>query len=107
MENPTVRMPKPAEQELFETLSHEQLTLVASWLREEISLNRQYYEAKTSQSVRRLSFVAERIDAIAQRLSSGEPAYLETPASEEAPEGGPERPWRFSEEYWERYEKDD
>lgn len=104
---------KPAEQALFENLDAQQLRLVASWLKEELSLNSQEYTPDSKRSFQRVSFIANRLDDIAERLESGKAIDSETltggeTSSDENPTGEEKKiPWRFSDEYWEKYEADD
>ncbi|MEL6261030.1 MAG: hypothetical protein AAFR12_08170 [Cyanobacteria bacterium J06626_6] len=102
MDNPASQQSKPAEQALLKRLSAEQLRLVASWLREELTLNPQEYKPDATRTQKRIGFIADRLDDVAERLDSGEPGVPEnTPSTEK------EKPWRFSDEYWEKYESED
>ncbi|MEO0770627.1 MAG: hypothetical protein AAFY72_14580 [Cyanobacteria bacterium J06649_4] len=110
---------KPAEQALFKALTPEHLHLVAGWLREELTLNEQEYTSQATRSQARIEFIAKRLDEVARRIEASKSPTPED-ATEERPDEKPEetstpnptsdleeeRPWRFSDEYWERYESD-
>lgn len=104
---------KPAEQAVFQALTPKQLRLVSDWLREEITLNGQEYTSQATRSQARLKFIAERLDEVAQRIAANKaptpddtvedmPEETSTPT----PTSDKDRPWRFSDEYWEKYESD-
>ncbi|MEL6470045.1 MAG: hypothetical protein AAFQ74_09975 [Cyanobacteria bacterium J06623_4] len=102
MDNLASQQSKPAEQALLNSLSAEQLRLVANWLREELTLNPKEYQPDSTRTQKRLSFIADRLDNVAERKDTGEPATPENTAPSEE-----EKPWRFSDEYWEKYESED
>ncbi|MEL6601917.1 MAG: hypothetical protein AAFP20_01685 [Cyanobacteria bacterium J06614_10] len=102
MDNLVSQQSKPAEQALLSNLSAEQLRLVASWLREELTLNPKEYQPDATRTDKRLSFIADRLENVAERKDAGKPAMPENIAPTEE-----EKPWRFSDEYWEKYESED
>ena len=112
---------KPAEKALLKSLKAQQLRLVASWLREELSLNAKEYTPSATKTKKRLDFIANRLDDVARQLDSSDDNSDNNSDEKSAPEAAPgderpngnlpdtdeDKPWRFSDEYWHKYESDD
>lgn len=92
-----VQQSRPAEQAMVVSLSSAQLVLVANWLREEVSL----FEKAYGQADKRVRFVADRLVVIAQESAP------KNTAETDAVDTDADKPWRFSDEYWEKYEAND